>query len=192
MQWTKEKTHVSHFMWCKIFDFATEQTYDTSWIGQSPFFTEVEGFTVNGFSKNQCRTLTSAEWQYLFSYGDYDNEARRGKYKYGITVCGNSNCVVLLPDNWTGGTIESSYDYVGWKHLEAAGAVCLPAAGYRDGNTDFPIILLAGINGHYWSASQDGNINAFYLDFDSSNVNPSHSKDRSQAYAVRLVIDVTE
>ena len=193
MQWTIERTHVSHFMWFNNISDATAQTYETFWDGQSPFFTEVDGFTVKGFSENQCRTLTSAEWQYLFSYGTtYDNDIRRGKYKLGVTICSNTNCVVLLPDNWTGGTIEDSYDYVGWKHMEVAGAVCLPAAGLRDGINGITNIIYAGDRGYYWSASPNDDSFAFDLRFDSSNVDPYGNNGRLRANSVRLVTDVTE
>ena len=183
-------------MWCNNIMDATRQGYSTAMNGQSPFFTEVDGFTVSGFSKNQCRTLTTEEWQYLFSYDatgsggkNYDNDVRRGKYKLEVTVCGKDNCIVLLPDNWTGGTIERSYDYVGWKHMEAAGAVCLPAAGYRDGSNGNTHVDLAGSYGYYWSASSSGGNDAFDLYFGSGNVDPNRLGNRRQAYSVRLVTE---
>ena len=195
-QWTSPNAHVSHFMWCNNIMDATRQGYSTAMNGQSPFFTEVDGFTVSGFSKNQCRTLTTEEWQYLFSYDatgsggkNYDNDVRRGKYKLEVTVCGKDNCIVLLPDNWTGGTIERSYDYVGWKHMEAAGAVCLPAAGYRDGSNGNTHVDLAGSYGYYWSASSSGGNDAFDLYFGSGNVDPNRLGNRRQAYSVRLVTE---
>ena len=186
--YTKPSAHVSHFMWCDNIANATSQIYNSSWDGSTTFFTE-DGFTVNGFSKNQCRTLTIAEWQYLFSFFYYDNDVRRGKYKCGITVCGKSNCVVLLPDNWTGDTIESSYDYAGWKHLEAAGAVCLPAAGYRDGARGFANINDADSFGFYWSASTQSGNNAFKLYCNSDDVYPFNTDQRGCGYCVRLVTE---
>ncbi len=189
-QWISPNAHVSHFMWCNDLENAASQTYNTSWNGQDTFFTEVEGFTVSGFSKNQCHALTTEEWQYLFSYGKtYDNDVRRGKYKREVTVCGKDKCIVLLPDNWTGGTIESSYDYAGWKHMEAAGAVCLPAAGCRLGYDGSTGVDNAGSGGFYWSASSYGDDFAFDLYFYSGNVNPNHNDNRSQACSVRLVTE---
>ena len=190
-QWTSPKAHVSHFMWSNDIAFATAGEYNTSWNGQSPFFTEVDGFTVSGFSENQCRTLTTEEWQYLFSYGDYDNDVRRGKYKLGVTVCGKNNCIVLLPDNWTWGSNENKgeYNYVEWKHMEAAGAVCLPAAGFRAGNNGTTDVNRAGSLGYYWSASSSGVDDAFDLSFNSGYVDPDHNDVRFQAYSVRLVTE---
>ena len=190
-QWTSQIAHVSHFMWSNNISDATRQLYNTGMDGQSPFFTEVDGFTVSGFSENQCRTLTTEEWQYLFSYGIYDNDVRRGKYKLGVTVCGKNNCIVLLPDNGTWGANENKgeYNYVEWKHMEAAGAVCLPAAGYRDGLNGNTNVNDAGSNGYYWSASSSGDDFAFDLYFYSGFVNPNHYDNRRQAYSVRLVTE---
>ena len=190
--YTSSIPHVSHFMWCNNIGNAAMQTYNTSWDGQSPFFTEVEGFTVNGFSENQCRTLTSAEWQYLFSYGTtYDNDIRRGKYKLGVTICEKQNCIVLLPDDWSGDAndLEINYDYVGWKHMEEAGAVCLPAAGFRNGSLGNSFIYDVGGLGCYWSASPYFDYNAYDLYFDSGIVNPNLNDYRYQANSVRLVTE---
>ena len=190
-QWTSQIAHVSHFMWSNNISDATRQLYNTGMDGQSPFFTEVDGFTVSGFSENQCRTLTTEEWQYLFSYGIYDNDVRRGKYKLGVTVCGKNNCIVLLPDNGTWGANENKgeYNYVEWKHMEAAGAVCLPAVGFRDGSGGNTDVGRAGSYGYYWSASSSGDDGAFDLHFDSGDVNPGLRDDRNQAYSVRLVTE---
>lgn len=183
--------HVSHFMWCNNIKDAMRQLYSTAMDGQSPFFTEVDGFTVSGFSENQCRTLTTEEWQYLFSYGIYDNDVRRGKYKLEVTVCGKDNCIVLLPDDWSGDAndLESNYDYVGWKHMEEAGAVCLPAAGYRTGNVGETVIHNVGSNGYYWSSTPYDSLIAYDLYFNSGNVNPAYDYVRSRACAVRLVTE---
>ena len=190
-QWTSQIAHVSHFMWCNNINDATRQGYSTAMDGQSPFFTEVDGFTVSGFSENQCRTLTTEEWQYLFSYGIYDNDVRRGKYKLGVTVCGKNNCIVLLPDNGTWGANENKgeYNYVEWKHMEAAGAVCLPAAGFRDGNIGLTNVFSAGSIGFYWSASSSGDDGAFDLNFISGDVTPCRLGLRYRAYSVRLVTE---
>ena len=185
--YTSCTAHVSHFMWCNNINNATSMQYNTYWDGQSPFFTEFEGFTVSGFSKNQCRTLTTEEWQYLFG----DNDVRRGKYKLEVTVCGKDNCIVLLPDDWSGDAndLEINYDYVEWKHMEEAGAVCLPAAGFRDGSDGLTGVTGAGSYGYYWSASPNYDNTAYDLYFFIGRVNPNYKGNRNQAYAVRLVTE---
>ena len=180
-QWTH--THVSHFMWCdNIYDAASQKYYD-DFSSQNLFFTE-NNFTVSGFSMNQCHPLTTEEWQYLFG----ENDARKGKYKLGVKICEQNNCVVLLPDDWVGDTIEYSYDYVEWKHMEAAGAVCLPAAGSRYGYGGGTLIDDVGSCGCYWSANPYGF--PYGLKFGSSSVSSDNLCDPAYAFSVRLVTEV--
>ena len=187
--YTGSTDHVSHFMWCNDIANAASQSYDDSWQVQDTFFTEAADFSVTGFnsSENKCRSLTNEEWQYLFSYGDYDNDARRGKYRCGVTVCGKANCLVLLPDSWTWGSNQDKqeYNYVEWKNMEAAGAVCLPAAGIRNG------FYSEGRYGYYWTASPEETL-AYDFHFDSNYVRAEDHEFRSNAYSVRLVTNVTE
>ena len=189
--YTGSTDHVSHFMWCNDIANAASQSYDDSWKVQDTFFTEAADFSVTGFnsSENKCRSLTNEEWQYLFSYGDYDNDARRGKYRCGVTVCGKANCLVLLPDSWTWGSNQDKqeYNYVEWKNMEAAGAVCLPAAGIRNGDSFYS----EGIYGYYWTASPEETL-AYGFNFYSNSVRAEDHEFRSNAYSVRLVTNVTE
>ncbi len=183
-------SRVSHFMWCDNFNDAASQTYVSEWSSHKTFFTEVEGFTVCGLGENQCRTLTSAEWQYLFG----DNDNRRGKYRSGVDVCGNSSCVVLLPDDWEWGSNQDKqeYSYVEWKHMEAAGAVCLPAAGYRYGNNGELGIVTPNIDGYYWSSTYKDDHSVFDFEFTSNDIIQNGYKSRSRACSVRLVTDADE
>ncbi|MCQ2151605.1 MAG: hypothetical protein MJY70_00945 [Bacteroidales bacterium] len=161
-------------------------------------------------SKGTWRTLSAEEWKYLFSYDpkssgnqgqNYDNAIRRGKYKCGVTVCGKTNCVVLLPDNWewdestvgtdwqTGGYPETATESnpVTWQTMQAAGAVCLPAAGARQVFS----VSDQGSVGNYWSSTAD-NENygyAFFVWLSSSLVQHT-TYDRGLGNSVRLVTDV--
>lgn len=188
---------------------------DTGAAAGDVFFTNADettakdGFTVNVGGKEQTgwRTLSTEEWQYLFSYDgsgfggqNYDNDIRRGKYKYGVTVCGKTNCVVLLPDNWewdestvgtgwqTGGYPETATESnpVAWQTMEAVGAVCLPAAGYRN-DSKFSEV---GNHGRYWSSTADGVSYGYAVPFTSSNVLPGNFGRRLNGYSVRLVIEL--
>ena len=136
-------------------------------------------------------TLTTTEWQYLFNSTGYQSDIRQGKYKYGVTVCGKANCVVLLPDNWVwdgksvGNDWQTAYDEtttVKWSTMEAAGAVCLPAAGYR-GGTDIKLPE----SGFYWSSSAYDENQACRVAFSSTTVNPVENVNRDGGYSVRLV-----
>ncbi len=156
----------------------------------------------NEIAAGTWRTLTTEEWQYLFSYDgsgagglDYDNETRRNKYKYCVTVCDKPNCVVLLPDVWDE-TVISITDFTNtteysettapkWSAMEAAGAVCLPAAGLRAGSG----VYFVGDNGFYWSSSAAAGC-AYEMYFDSSQVKNNSNTSCESGKSVRLVTDV--
>ena len=120
--------------------------------------------TIGSDAPNTWRTLTNNEWEYLF------NTRANAESLHGIAQVDGVNGMILLPDNWkcpSGATFKSGFygssgvdyaDYYAayqiftsdqWSKLEAAGAVFLPAAGYRDGTT----MKLAQSNGCYWSGT---------------------------------------
>ena len=152
---------------------------------------------------NTWRTLNWAEWCYLFNKDNtYGVNNRSGKYQYGVTVCGKENCVVLLPDNWewdetadehnvgtgwqTGGYPETQTgNEVTWKKMEDAGAVCLPAAGYRYGSNVYRV----GGYGYYWSSTGGGFFNASSVHFNSLDVYPDDDDRCYYGYSVRLITE---
>ena len=122
------------------------------------------------------RTLTQSEWQYLFS---------RYSYKYGVAVCGKNNCVVIAPEGFAG-TIATSYDASAWAEAEAAGLVCLPAAGNRlDGSQ----VISVGNYGSYWTSTATFNkaTHAVCLGFDPYEGVIFSDGHRDDGCAVRLV-----
>lgn len=60
-----------------------------------------------------------------------------------------------------------------------------PASGYR--NCDDGSMNNVGSNGNYWSASPNSSNNGYYLNFNSSSVNPSNNNNRAYGYSVRCV-----
>ena len=152
------------------------------------------------------RTLTSAEWTYLFNTrttattnmptGTNSSEARYTK----ATVAGVSG-VILFPDDYAhpdGVTVtvsEAAYntsnkayntftvDATNWSTMETAGCVFLPAAGYRDGSA----VDDAGTFGGYWSSSVNGANGAYGVGFGSGYLNPAAYSDRDVGVSVRLV-----
>lgn len=119
----------------------------------------------NGGKKGSWRTLTSKEWEHLLSY-------RKGaKTKRGLATLthidgyGDIAGLVLLPDDWElpagcsfqhgcdDGFGTNCYTDDQWTLMEQAGAVFLPAAGYRTGAHT----SLAGEYGGYWTS------NCYYL-----------------------------
>ena len=150
------------------------------------------------------RTLTQAEWDYLFNTRTASNVngTPNARYTYAtINTDGTSvNGVILFPDGatiaageattWGNINSESSWGTkctsAQWSALEAKGCVFLPAAGYRDGST----VKNAGSNGCYWSSSPyyAGNFNyAYNVYFDSGLLNPAYNSLRNNGQSVRLV-----
>ena len=201
----KEDGHISHFMWCKSASESVKLRYaeqgttnsDNLFTNASPTEPNVN-FAVNG-QKGFWRALSgggNGEWKYLID--------RNGGtlYKLGVTVCDNKNCLILLPDDWKwgengvgdnwqdGGYPETSTEgKVTWKTMEAAGAVCLPAAGYRSGSVGGTYVSSVGSSGNYWSSTPNDGNSACRLYFSSGSVLPSSINYRYYAYAVRLVTE---
>ena len=144
---------------------------------------------------NTWRTLTRAEWFYVVF-----NRPNASSLK-GVAQVNGVNGMVFLPDNWTcpaGVTFKSGYhnDYAfaagyyaahqtftaaEWSKLEAAGAVFLPAAGYRYGSN------VSGVQyeGEYWSATEGSSCYYFYSGLESMS-----SYGCTHGHSVRLVKDL--
>lgn len=142
---------------------------------------------INGEPAGTWRTLSESEWTYLFfSRTDADK-------LFGFTTVGDITGLVVLPDGWTtpqGVTFTPStehgleyykdgyykaynydfstrnvYTFADWLKMEAAGAVFLPAAGYR---TNVAVDNSADYEGFYWSSSNrdtHANMDFYYMEF---------------------------
>lgn len=146
-------------------------------------------------------TLTADEWDYLLDErSDADQLVGVARIQLGEKIYANG--LVLLPDNWTcpaGVTFKSGFsnthsvqayaDYqtftlADWQQLEAAGAVFLPASGFREGS----FVGYVQSSGYYWSATPDGSDKAYYMYFISdSYFSYNYSRNRNYGLAVRLV-----
>ena len=137
------------------------------------------------------RTLTSDEWKYLFS-----SRTNYNKLWSYATVNGIKG-VVLLPDSWSlpsGVTFTAAskdfgtnvYTVAQWTKMENAGAVFLPAAGYRVGTSMYYV----GTDGEYWSSTYYDSYFAYYVHFTSDYFNPSFSSYRDNGRSVRLCADI--
>lgn len=208
--------HIGHFYWSKDPVEARSLDYYSEYDRVSKndvFFTNDSRNPAKPNSdfivENQqgiWRTLSgggNGEWKYLVNdNNECGQTVRSGKYKYGVKVCGSVDCLVLLPDDWkwgekgVGNNWQSEYSEttsVRWSTMESAGAVCIPAAGYRNGsNLDISPMYIDdnGRSGYYWSTSPDDKDHAFMICFFSGS-GYMHSVDyRDLAFSVRLVIDV--
>ncbi|MBR2097712.1 MAG: DUF1566 domain-containing protein [Prevotella sp.] len=155
------------------------------------------------------RTLTIAEWSYLFNT------------RSGATVNGTSNAryaratintdveivegVILFPDGVTIADNEATWGTINdrntrctsaqWTALEAKGCVFLPAAGYRYGNEVYCAEGLGSYgNGFfYWSSSpytSDVNYAQAVYFFNNNGALQMYYDNRSYGGSVRLVRDV--
>lgn len=147
------------------------------------------------------RTLTAAEWTYLIN--------RSGKS--GLATVDGVKGLVLLPDYGDGGspwslssalptgstvTFNASktswtanvYTAEQWDELENAGAIFLPAAGYREGTET---VHAPGTTGYYWSATinPEDDYQGMALQITPGNVSVV-ATEKIYGCSVRLVIEV--
>jgi hypothetical protein len=141
------------------------------------------------------RTMSYNEWKYLFSF-------REGAgMKRGLATIQNAQAdgspmygLMLLPDKWElpqgctfrhgidEGFATNEYTIEQWMKMEGAGAVFLPAAGYRDKNK----VSLVGEYGCYWTGSYNDDATAYELYIQSLGYALSTAA-RSNGHSVRLV-----
>ena len=145
---------------------------------------------------NTWRTLTYDEWDYLL------NTRTNATSLKGVAQVNGVNGLILLPDNWScpadvtfksgfhsnygadNYAIYQTFTADQWSKLEAAGAIFLPAAGYRDGSK----VEYVQSNGLYWSATGEDDY-ARYPIFDS-NEEYAGGAERYFGLSVRLVKDL--
>ncbi len=149
------------------------------------------------------RTLTSAEWTYLFNTRSNTtvNETKDARFtKAAITTPGSTtvNGLIIFPDSYSGGTPSgvtwgaingTSNGYTttctanGWAALEAAGCVFLPAAGRREGSS----VDYADSYGRYWSSTYINSNDANIVNIRANYLNPQSNNPRYRGLSVRLV-----
>lgn len=151
------------------------------------------------------RMLTNDEWNCLFNTRTAStvagtSNARFAKAKLFDTTHG----IILFPDNYThpeGITVPiginktdntswsaNQYTAAEWAKMEAAGAVFLPAAGYRN-NT---LVCNLNFDCFYWSSSPYNASNAKCVQIYSTGLSCGYLAKRYFGYSVRLVHDVVE
>lgn len=141
------------------------------------------------------RTLTNAEWEYLFTGRQTASGIRFVKAEVN-----GVNGLILFPDDWiasiyefnnaNSSTISFSNNVINvtdWNLLQTHGAVFLPAGGCRS----IRDIREVGTVGYYWSAcNKNASAIAYYLQFSSITVNPNQDEGgRGIGRLVRLVYD---
>lgn len=151
---------------------------------------------------NTWYTLTLGEWNYL--YNTRTNAAQlKSVARINLNAGGTeyANGLILLPDTWVcpadvtfkTGIADADTDQTfddfqtialsDWQKLETAGAVFLPAAGFRR----IESVHNPQERGCYWSATKDGEYDAYYMDFYSNWIDLTRSFQRYYGISVRLV-----
>lgn len=147
-----------------------------------------------GNTTNTWRTLLSDEWDYVFN-----TRSTVSGIRYAKAQVNDVNGVILLPDDWNADTYslnntniaEASYSgniisATQWIILENAGAVFLPAAGYRFGTTVGEI----GSCGYYWSATYFNSSYACLISLKAASLSTGNASNRSYGRSVRVVCPV--
>lgn len=182
----------SYSGWIDLFGWGTGSNPTNSSTSNSSYSTFTDwgnnAISNGGNQGGLWRTLTKDEWSYLLS-GRPNAASLVGK----ATVNGVTG-LVFLPDNWTlpsgcsftSGTSNAftanTYTTSQWSAMESAGAVFLPAAGYRFGTSVYNV----GSNGYYWSSTAHDSDYAWYLYFGGSDASMIGSR-RYYGLSVRLV-----
>ena len=153
---------------------------------------------------NTWRTLTQEEWTYLLKTRT-GASSKYGVARINLNADGSqyTNGIIVLPDSWTcpsGITFKSgttsgygeqyyadyqTFTLSQWQQLEQAGAVFLPAVGYRFGTNVENVQAFC----YYWSSTEDGTNYANDVRISSGSLFVS-GYDRAFGHAVRLVKDL--
>ena len=143
---------------------------------------------------NVWQSITFDEWLYLI------HERENALEKYCFAEVAGVQGVIFLPDDWVlpeGVSFncgvafywdeetfktKNNYSAEDWQKMESAGAVFLPAAGFRWGTT----VYYVGNHGYYWSSTVCDTESARELDFGSDDMGIGY-RDRCDGFSVRLV-----
>ena len=144
-----------------------------------------------GNTANLWRTLTESEWTYLI-FTRPNASSKRGR----ATVNG-MYCFVLLPDDWVlpsglsftpdANNWTNVYTVEEWAQMEAAGAVCFPAAGTRAGGTNNTNVNDYNHWGCYWSSTSANSSQGYNLWITSDHVGTTDKGNYQMGASVRLV-----
>lgn len=186
-----------------LFGWSTSATnfgvsISTDWEnGYSGSFVDWGTNKIGNDALNTWRTLTYDEWDYVVFYRPNASSL------CGVAQVNGVNGLILLPDNWTcpsGVSFKSGFhssygvDYYAayqtfsadqWSKLETAGAIFLPASGYRYGSN----VHFVQYYGYYWSATEYDSNYAYYLYFFSGEAG-MNDRYRDIGRSVRLVKDL--
>lgn len=164
------------------------------------------------------RTPSREELQYLLGMdgnGAWNGSNTTRKELCGFAVVNGINGLIIVPDNFcdpktntaavsegafipgcsysseSWGNSENTYSSVNWNAMAEAGAVFLPASGYRDGTT----LTNFGTDGRYWlingcSSLSKAKLYKFLKDGSYHEIQTSSQNGRRCGMSVRLIRDL--
>lgn len=180
--------------WIDLFGWGTGNNPTLSRTDNADYaaFTDWGTNDIANAGESQWRTLTADEWHYLLK-GRSNAENLRG---FGQIETNEGT--FLLPDDWQqpssvtfSATEANTYTTLQWAEMEAAGAVFLPKAGFRNGQlVNYPNYI-----GIYWTSSSysggdDYAQSVYLLDNNVLDSETNNYNQRSYGLSVRLVQDV--
>ena len=166
-------------------------------------YTEWGKNKIGSDAQGTWRAPTTAEWDYIF------NKRADASSKYGAAKVNDVGGLVILPDLWelpadckfTPGMVTGAYDWyyatnvysaTEWEKMEKAGAIFLPAGGYRYYNGDKHVYT--DNVGHYWTSTPTNDIyyRAYDLYFTAYSLDAEKTFGRYFGCSVRLVKDIRD
>ena len=152
--------------------------------------------TICGEAPGTWRTLSADEWEYLLK------KRKNASDLYGVAQVAGVNGMIILPDDWEEAngivfksglhssqvndySVYQSFTDAQWLAMENAGAVFLPALGYRDGTN----VEKCNTSGYYWSNTTSDEESAYRLYFYSYFLAPNDVHSKYRGRSVRLVHD---
>ena len=152
--------------------------------------------TICGEAPGTWRTLSADEWEYLLK------KRKNASDLYGVAQVAGVNGMIILPDDWEEAngivfksglhssqvddySVYQSFTDAQWLAMENAGAVFLPALGYRDGTN----VEKCNTSGYYWSNTTSDEKSAYRLYFYSYFLAPNDVHSKYRGRSVRLVHD---
>lgn len=150
--------------WVDLFGWGTGNSPTTTALDERVYFERPfcdwaeHKITNGGNEKNQWRTMTKSEWEYLLNERTTASEWRYAKAEVNGVIG-----VILLPDDWSSTCYEfkhaqNYYDsapnkisLAEWENVfEIRGAVFLPAAGNHWGVNKYGVNRYDADTGYYW------------------------------------------
>lgn len=147
------------------------------------------------------RTLTSAEWIYLFNTREGSSINGEAHARYAKASVNGMAGMILFPDDYihpdgvpepngindsSASFYDNDYESNYWRTMEEAGCVFLPAAGYRVG-TEVGLNGIYGPSGAYWSVSYYEGYAAYMVYFGVEALSLGDWYNRLTGVSVRLV-----